>query len=169
MKTIIFIGIPGAGKTHYASTHYPLADQVSADHYLMERGRYVFDHKRLETAHNKCLQKFTEMVVVKHEGPIVVDNTNLKQRDIAPYVMLSLAYGRKVEVVWFHVRPEVAAQRNLHGVGEEFCMRAELRFQSLRRNFPKEWNVTHTHIRDTDPLGRDDKSKRDRVPHKERV
>lgn len=156
MKTIILVGLPGAGKTRYARTRYPLANLVSADHYLMEQGRYVFDPKRLLFAHNKCLQKFTEMVVVRHDGPIIVDNTNLKQRDIAPYVGLSLAYGREVEVVWFHVRPEVAAQRNLHGVGVEFCVRAERRFQSLLRNFPKEWTVTHTHIRDTDLLARTD-------------
>jgi hypothetical protein len=73
---------------------------------------------------------------------LIVDNTNTSAIEIAPYVALAAAYGVKVELVTVLIDPNVAAQRNTHGVALQGCQRMDAAIRS--RQLPPFWDVKLT-------------------------
>jgi tRNA uridine 5-carbamoylmethylation protein Kti12 len=157
MSVIIMRGISGSGKTTLAKklkddyeadvrSRFPDWGEtswiVSSDHFFeAPSGEYNFDRELLPEAHHACLRRFTNLVVCKTDTTslIIVDNTNLSIVEMAPYATLARAFGHKVEVVTVLCDPEVALQRNLHGVTPDITARQYFKLQAVD-NIPSFWN-----------------------------
>ena len=84
MNIFILQGVSGAGKSTYANRllgESPEGAIVSADECFMVGGRYQFDPSKLGEAHSEC------------KSPIIVDNTNARVDEIAPYYAIGEACG----------------------------------------------------------------------------
>lgn len=107
-KVIILSGASGAGKTTEANRLETTltADGetvliVSAQNFFLdeETGEYEFNPTKLEEAHGECLYDFTEALRGEDITVLIVDNANLTENEIAPYLRLATAYGWDVEIV----------------------------------------------------------------------
>lgn len=141
-KTVkVLRGIPGSGKTHWTQAFErdlrarfaetagpeqgpgrgPALFIVSSDILLAESRKYLYSGERVAEAHRACLRNFA--CLVQHErttsAVIVVDNTNSRLLEAAPYMALAQAFGWEAELVEFLCPVEVALSRGLHGVPEE--------------------------------------------------
>jgi tRNA uridine 5-carbamoylmethylation protein Kti12 len=125
MKSVLILrGLPGAGKSWYATemaatlgTRGGPAKVVvcSADDYFMVDGVYRFNSSKLEDAHGACFRRVIE-ALTSDADLVVVDNTNLRLVEIAPYVLAAQAYGARCTIRTIRCEPNLAAIRNIHGV-----------------------------------------------------
>lgn len=131
----IMQGVSGSGKTTYAGRNMPDAKVVSADHYFMQKGKYVFNASRLKEAHATCLLNFITFV---RDGlkEIVVDNTNSTVAEIAPYYAIAEAHGYTVGVCTLVCDPRHAYERSKHGVP---LSSIESMADRIRRMEPPPW------------------------------
>lgn len=135
-KVTIMRGIPGSGKSTYAEKLSGLI--VSADHYHMVDGVYVFKKENATAAHNDCLRRFIAATMNSDVKHIIVDNTNVKVFEVAPYYRLAEMMGFDVEIVWILCPPDVGIQRTKHAVPMETVMAMANGFEPL----PPWWKQT---------------------------
>ena len=131
-------GIPGAGKDKYVSEVYPNADVVSADSFFMSNGIYQFDASKLSEAHAFCMRKFLQDTYLRHPT-IIVNNTNTRIEEIAPYYAIGKAYGAVVRLITIYCDVEKAAIRNVHGVPAQVCQSMAERLAN--RILPPFWEI----------------------------
>ena len=116
MNVVIMRGIPGSGKSTWVKQNYPSALVVSADQYFMVGNNYVFRKELLPKVHDECLKNYLKALKNRTEL-IVVDNTNLKVFEIAPYYRLAEVFNYKVKIIYLAVDPDNG--ENVHGVPKE--------------------------------------------------
>lgn len=144
MKVIVMRGVPGSGKSTYIKNNGNGAVVASADHFFMKEGQYQFDFKKLGAAHTACFATFQRALASK--APLViVDNTNVKVRDMSRYVEGALEAGYTVEIVKVLCDPAKAASRNVHKVPLEVVerMHRELVASVLPSNWPSETVISN--------------------------
>lgn len=116
-KLYIMVGLPGSGKSTFTKT---LSNPIicSADHWFEKSGKYVFDQSQIVPAHraaqNKCLDS-----MLQSKPLIVIDNTNLTDKDRKPYEDMAQKYSYEIIYVVFEPNKKkikTYAKRNLHGV-----------------------------------------------------
>jgi len=120
-QVIVMSGIPGSGKSTLAREMQQVLSKtqddcliVSADSFFMKEGTYVYDRTRLGAAHASCFADYLH--ALQERTPVViVDNTNLKPTDIAPYMLAAAAMGYQSVIIEVHCDPKIAVSRNLHG------------------------------------------------------
>lgn len=128
----IYRGVAGAGKStlirqwlEQDKLDRTKARVFSADHYRLDpvTRAYVFDAKNPGLAHAKCFFDYLRCLARNsasgdYYSPdwIIIDNTNCRAYEIAPYVQAANAYGLSHEIVTVLCDPAVAAARNVHGV-----------------------------------------------------
>lgn len=140
---IVYImrGLPGSGKTTKAKE---LAGEqgavVSADDFFMVDGEYKFDPSKIGQAHGACFRRAIEHLSftgLPHPKVLVVDNTNISNIEIAPYVLLAQAHGWDHKIVTLHTtKVGIVAEcvkRNTHGVPVE---RVTAMFEQLLTELP---------------------------------
>lgn len=137
-SVIILCGVSGSGKTHNAKR---LFDEkggkiLSADTLFISKTGYHYDKKKLPEAHGACLREFVAAVLAQVPH-IIVDNTNTRVTEIAPYAALALAYGRTLKIVTILCDPKVAHARNMHGV--PLAMVERMAQQLNARQMPPWW------------------------------
>lgn len=145
MKVVIMRGVPGSGKSTYIKNNCEGAVIASADNFFMKDGRYNFNIKQIGLAHDYCFRTFTK--AMKDKAPlVVVDNTNVKARDMKRYVDGALAEGYTVEIVKVVCDPAKAASRNVHAVPKDIVerMHRELTDSKLPAEWPVETLVDNT-------------------------
>ena len=136
---IILVGIPGAGKSSFANKAGGAV--VSADAYFTNtEGDYDFDAVKIGDAHADCLRKFVDLLQAK-EDSIIVDNTNTRVSEIAPYAALALAYGYSHEIIIIECSIDLAITRNTHDVPAKTISDMALRINSLQSELPPYWTV----------------------------
>jgi predicted ABC-type ATPase len=119
MRVIIVRGPSGSGKSSLIQKRYPNAKVVSADHYFMINGEYVFDPVALPLAHAQCFRLFLQLLVEKHPL-VVVDNTATKTWEWENYALAAKLAEYKVLLVEMIVQSvdwiQRCASRNVHHV-----------------------------------------------------
>jgi predicted kinase len=130
-KVIIMQGASGSGKSTWLSENVPDALVCSADAYFGPD--YDYARARVPAAHRACLRAFVE-AITQSVGVVAVDNTNVLQADMAPYVTVALAFGYEVTVVRVNATLEDCVRRNAHGVTPQ-SITTQLKFMEkpLRR------------------------------------
>jgi predicted kinase len=150
---IILQGIPGAGKSTFVENladfmGNPMTEDVqvcSADHFFVDEktGDYVFNKHLIGQAHAACFENFQYWVNKrgsKRPLYVVVDNTNTTMKEISRYITEAKKNNWDVYVITFHVNPETAATRNIHGVPKEHIYKMLERLKSIPVPIP---GVTH--------------------------
>lgn len=126
MKQVIVLrGISGSGKSTYARTLVEGVEGaviVSSDSYFeREDGTYAFEHAKLGEAHGACFRAFIAAAQVG--APlIVVDNTNSRMVEAAPYMLGARAYGYEAKIVEVECDLIEALQRGTHGVPQSIVV-----------------------------------------------
>lgn len=142
LKCYVMRGIPGSGKTTWREKGIPgnLAFVCSADLFFKNYkiGAWEFDPAKLPDAHNWCLLECVRSLGRKHT-PVVVDNTNVRLWEIAPYYRLAEAHGYDVEIVHCVCSPETATRRGVHGVPPQKVEEMAKSFDPL----PPWWKVRY--------------------------
>lgn len=127
-KMTIERGASGSGKSTHAKSlgaksYDPFAGVqiISADDFFMKRGVYTFDPSLLGEAHGSCIRK--AVAGIMRRADLVIDNTNCRVAEIAPYYALGEAYSYEVEIICHmpdHIdQPNTLqsfAKRSSHGV-----------------------------------------------------
>ena len=134
-QVIVMRALPGAGKSTRISRDFPEAHVVSSDHFFMQDGVYVYDPTKIGDAHANCFWKFIKELESGYHT-IIVDNTNTREAEIAPYMLGAAAFGYKAKVVTIQCDPKVAAARNVHGVPEATVLKMA---EALAKPLPPWW------------------------------
>lgn len=142
LRVIVMRGFSGAGKSHYIAANFPNAVVCSTDHFFINKDG-VYEFKDPDLAHGKCFRKFIEIIQANFNGDrndavVVVDNTNIRMAELAPYHQAAKAYGYQAEVIRIECAPEIAAARNKHGVPLEKIQEWERKFEKLPDFWPSE-------------------------------
>jgi len=91
----IIRALPGAGKSTLAKT---LGTVFEADQFFMNAdGRYHWVPEQVPTAHAVCQAKVDE-AMRRGQSPLVVSNTFIAKKHMAPYFAKAQAYGYKVQI-----------------------------------------------------------------------
>jgi len=117
-------GIPGTGKTTLAEKMAAEQDLVhcEADQYFALSGTYVFDHTKLQQAHDWCRRK---VLTAFGEGKsVVVSNTFSRKWEYAIYFEIARAFGAEVEVITL-----TKEYGSIHSVPVESMKRFRARFE----------------------------------------
>lgn len=140
-RVIVMRGLSGSGKSTVAKKMIagePKAVIVSTDDYLMVDGEYRWAQGKLDDAHNGCFRAF--MAAIEDEAPlIIVDNTNSRALEMAPYMMAGRAYGYDCRVLQIDCDPDIAAERTTHNTPKDaiIAMAARMKTEQL----PPWWTV----------------------------
>lgn len=145
MRIMITRGTPGSGKSTWVAKNYPGAIVISTDkHHIDPDGVYRFKQERLTEFHDKTLREFVylttgELTPGDAGQDLVVDNTNIRVFEIAPYYRIAEAFGHKVQIIQMVCDPVKAAKRNTHGVPENIVIGMHNSIEPL----PSWWNVKY--------------------------
>jgi predicted kinase len=129
MKLILLRGLPGSGKTTFATFLSTLGAKIHSADDCWDYD-YVTDPKGftvegLKAAHEKCRFNVTQDMC-KHESLIVVHNTNTTERELAPYIGLAKYYGYELVSLIMENRHEGVS---VHNVPEEKLEQMRKRFE----------------------------------------
>lgn len=148
-KLILMRGLPGSGKSTEAqarATAHMIASGksvaiCSTDDYHMQDGKYVFQQENLGKFHILNQRLVADLMELEVEL-IIVDNTNIRYRDMTSYTLSAREYDYKVEEVIIgeaELKSEHAdsyinwcAEHNTHDVPKAVIERMALNFESKR-------------------------------------
>jgi predicted kinase len=102
LEAILFIGIPASGK----STFYK-------EHFFSTHVRINLDMLKTRNRELMILQ-----ACLSAKQPFVVDNTNVRKSDRAPYIQLAKAVKFRVAGYYFEAHLETALERNRQRSGK---------------------------------------------------
>lgn len=136
---IIMRGLPGSGKSTQAKLYANQYNAVicSADDYFMtDDGRYLYDADEIRAAHAVCKLK-ARVALAKGEN-VIIDNTNIKLRDMQEYFDMAKNYGAHVHIAHspteWAMDVEECAKRNVHGVPKEVIQRMKDNWYQMQGN-----------------------------------
>lgn len=117
---VVMRGIPGSGKSYETNLVCkelncdPTTNILSTDNYWIpktlearkagqtvskeqekEEYRKTWNYGKLSNAHADTLNKFKEMIY-REVNPVILDNTNIRRRDIKPYVDFAVRYNYNI-------------------------------------------------------------------------
>lgn len=138
MKIILLRGLPGCGKSTYASKMQSIS-KISADDFFMKDGVYQFDPTQIGNAHATCFRRCLTLAQ-NTKDDIVIDNTNINSYEIAPYIQTANAFNLDHEIITLWCDPFAAFSRNKHGVQITVIM--QMYFSMLTNPLPAFWKHT---------------------------
>lgn len=136
-KVIILRGISGSGKTWHARHFRQLAIDkglqaiiISTDDFWMVNGEYQFDVTRLGDTHADSCKRFIQACDDNFDL-IIVDNTNIKVWELAPYRLIAFAYKYEVKFYRIECTKQVAIKRCTHSVPAAAIHRQQAHMEDL--------------------------------------
>ena len=96
MRLILVRGVPGSGKSTFASKVFPGAFHVENDMFHVKDGKYRFDFNRQKDAVSWCMDMCE--TALRNGMDVVVSNTFTKRGYVMAYVKLAAKYGADVSV-----------------------------------------------------------------------
>lgn len=129
---ILMQGVPGSGKSTLAKkllaedkTHNTVV--CSTDDYFYINGVYKFRPEMLQLFHQLNFERACDLLM--HGYNVIIDNTNITQSAVQPYIDCAKHYGHKVKVIRCDGEYE-----NTHGVPDEVVekMRKKMEVLSTR-------------------------------------
>lgn len=100
---IILRGLPGSGKSTFATYICPDSSVFEADKFFYdEEGNYNFNASKLPAAHKWCIDNVEEAMMINKESmgvyhsTIVVSNTSTTEKELEPYIDLADKYSYNV-------------------------------------------------------------------------
>ena len=137
MRLIIIRGIPGSGKSSFCE-EIEGAVVISADDHFVdpETDEYEFKPEEIGEAHAGCFRRV--LAHLQQGVDVVVDNTNVHVFEMAPYVLLGQSFGAEISIFRIVCDPEVAAERNVHGVPKEVVLGMAESMEPLLPFWPEE-------------------------------
>jgi len=121
---IIVRGIPGSGKSKFATQLAPNINICTADDFFMIDGKYCWKPNNVKKAHQWCQEK-AETLMKKGSSPVVVANTSTTEKELQPYYDLAERYKYTVFSVIVENRHGGV---NQHDVPEETLLKMRERF-----------------------------------------
>ena len=100
-KLILVRGIPGSGKSTIAKDMLKLGyadSHFETDMYFVNNGKYVFNAKKLQYAHEWCLE-ITRHHLLSYGETVVVSNTFTQKWEAANYIAIAKENKIKIEIV----------------------------------------------------------------------
>ena len=134
MNGVLFLvrGLPGSGKTSFASAIWNDYAVCEADKFFYDKGgNYNFDSTKLKEAHAWCKNE-VESKMIEHQNnqqyypEIAVSNTFTQEWEMEDYFKLAEKYGYKVVSLIIENRH---GGQNVHGVPEDKLQIMKDRFQ----------------------------------------
>lgn len=141
MKAYILRGLPGSGKSTWAETQNMKGGVCiySADSFHIIDGKYCYDPKRAGFAHAECLRTYVEDIRIGKHDIFIVDNTNTRIHEMAPYIAVANAFGVDHEILQFNCSIDQSIARNIHGVPHGTIVSMNVALQT--EHLPVHWNV----------------------------
>lgn len=125
-ELVIIRGLPGAGKSTYAKTHYPDHVLMEADQYFMKNGVYNYNPNLIHNAHEHC---FYETISSLSAGKdVVVANTFVINSHISRYTRLIAEMKPSVDIRIVELEPRFTS---IHNVPKDTIEKMARRWQSL--------------------------------------
>lgn len=142
MLCILLQGIAGAGKSTLArqmeAEDLLGTKTVCADFYFESHDGYRFNPAELGKAHTACFRGYLDALRNEYYlKRLIVANTNLNPVDVSPYIAAARAYGHDWQILQVGCDPNVAADRNVHGVPRSKVLKMYERLQNFYA--PREW------------------------------
>lgn len=114
MKTLYLLqGIPGSGKSTLAQIIAAAIDAeiLSTDEFWYnEKGKYCYEENKAGVAHQWNQRRCIDEMLLGTEN-IIIDNTNIKQKEAQPYICLAEMFGYIVQVIRIEASEEVCRER----------------------------------------------------------
>ncbi|MBH41124.1 MAG: hypothetical protein CL685_00220 [Candidatus Magasanikbacteria bacterium] len=152
----IFSGTQGSGKTTLINklvarnrkSNPEITSLIcSADHFFCKSGVYRIILRQLPLAHKECRQKYANGLEagIPH---IYVDNTNVEEKHVLPYVELAERYGYTIKIFTVSCDPRIAFKRNVHNVPQRVINQTQEKFNAILPFFSEgekqgRWELTH--------------------------
>lgn len=140
-KLIIMRGVSGSGKSSLARD---IAEKgggniYGSDDFFDHDGRYEFDVNLLHRAH-EWNQERVKKALRRGESLIIVDNTNTRAWEMAPYVKMGKDFGYDIEIREPDWSPELKNEegkwnfdalsgKNTHGVSDDILQKMIDRYE----------------------------------------
>lgn len=133
MRTLILLrGLPGAGKSSFATFIWDRHVVCEADKYFYDKeGNYNFDATKLGAAHKWCQDQCEMFMQDNQANPqfypeIIVSNTSTTEKELKPYLDLAAKYDYKVVSLIVENRH---GSESIHGVPKETIEKMKKRFE----------------------------------------
>ena len=136
-KVYILRGVSGSGKSTFIKKLPKNRVVHSTDKFFYKKGKYKFDVKKLGIYHQKNFEEFVKSLK-KGKKNIVIDNTNLRYKNVKKYVTEAKKNGYRVILVDF--KPKSALwhyKRNVHSVPKYVIKRQIKDYKKYKKTFEK--------------------------------
>jgi len=136
-KVYIFRGVSGSGKTTFIKKFVKKGIIHSTDNFFYKDGKYEFNIKKLSVFHQKNFEEFVKSLK-KREKNIVLDNTNLRYKDVKKYIIETKKRGYKIILVDF--KPKSIYwhfKRNIHSVPKNIIKKQIIDYKKDKKTFEK--------------------------------
>lgn len=160
---IILRGLSGSGKSTLAqqlrndrTSKGSKCAVLSADDFFMKNGQYCWHEDKLFAAHRSCQAK-ANSCMKKQLDTIIIDNTNIRKKEMIPYVALAREYNyfvtiREPDTSWKSDINQLE-HTNVHGLNQSQLLRQKSNWDKCtatelwKMTAPKPIeNVTRGHI-----------------------
>lgn len=155
-QMVIMQGLPGSGKGYISKRDYPNHRVCSADNFFRklnpnyDKGGEGFDPTKLGQAHKACFSEAHKLLNLGFD--VVIDNTNLDNESIAPYVSLAGLHGAQVTICRVECSTAVAMERNTHGVPPQAYPRMASAFKKWQMWAPHKFGGVKLRVVDNEPV-----------------